>query len=148
MAAPTSRRDPAAAAAYGRRDNRHELRQARGALMIRSSLTLLPMPLDLSVTEAARLIGVSRARVYQRAGATASTPSRPIASATRDDVPLRGLAVARGRSLRIPLADALIWRAERAAQGLPVGPVPHGVAETPAPVEPASSVGLPSFRPF
>jgi hypothetical protein len=107
------------------------------------------MPLDLSVTEAARLIGVSRARVYQRARADETTASRPIASATRDDVPLRGLAVARGRSLRIPLADALIWRAERAAQGLPVGPVPHGTpVAAPELPEPASSVGLPSFRPF
>ena len=115
------------------------------------------MPLDLSVTEAARLIGVSRARVYQRAGATASTQSRPIATSTRDDVPLRGVAVARGRSLRIPLADAIIWRAERAAQGLPVGPLPHGTVviggdepinpAAPEPLEPAP-IGLPTFRTF
>ena len=110
------------------------------------------MPLDLSVTEAARLIGVSRARVYQRTGSPAATSSRPIASATRDDVPLRGVAVARGRSLRIPLADALIWRAERAAQGLPVGPMPHAAPSIPdAPSDQTpepSPVGLPSFRPF
>jgi hypothetical protein len=110
------------------------------------------MPLDLSVTEAARLIGVSRARIYQRANAMHTAKAgRHLPTETRSDVPLRGVAVSRGHQIRIPLADALIWRAERAAQGLPVGPLPHNVAEIPVaapdPAEPAP-VGLPTFRPF
>lgn len=110
-----------------------------------SPVTRLPMPLDLSVTEAARLIGVTRARVYQRARLPGvDGGGRPLASDLRTDVPLRGVGVSRGEQIRIPLADALVWRSERAAQGLPVGPLPESV--TPSDDPPA--VGMPSIRPF
>jgi hypothetical protein len=113
------------------------------------------MPLDLSVTEAARLIGVSRARIYQRTNAL-HREGRLLPTQTRTDVPLRGVAVQRGRQIRIPLADALVWRAERQAHGLPVGPMPHGVtledegivAHDLPTTEPEPVVGLPTFRPF
>jgi len=124
--------------------------------MIRAYPNLSPMPLDLSVTEAARLIGVSRARIYQRTNAL-HREGRLLPTQTRTDVPLRGVAVQRGRQIRIPLADAIIWRAERAAQGLPVGPLPHGTVviggdepvnpAAPEPLKPAP-IGLPTFRQF
>lgn len=87
-------------------------------------------PDDLSVSEAAILIGVSRARVYQRITGYAKDgkAGRPL------DVVVRTTnrpGTRLGRQIRIPLASALAWRAERQASGLTVGQL-H--AEPPAPV--------------
>jgi len=109
---------------------------------------------DLSVAEAARLIGVSRARVYQRISGNAGSwdAGRPIEVVIRAAVS-RG--VKNGRQLRVDVETALTWRAEREAAGLPVGPVPPALADYVIPVPPPppaiiplSAVGLPTVTPF
>lgn len=112
-------------------------------------------PAELSVTQAAKLIGVSRARVYQRITGEAGgwDAGRPLPAASR---PSEGRGTRNGRQLKIELDVALAWRAEREAAGQPVGPLPDALAEhatpTPPPVPPvapiAMPVGMPNFSPF
>jgi hypothetical protein len=111
---------------------------------------------DLSVLDVARLVGVSRARVYQRCIDPAAQNSRPLSSMQVLSNSVRG-----GMTRRIPIAAALAWRNERLASGDPVGPLPDWLAvRRSEPVEPLAvvasvvvepdppAVGLPVFRPF
>lgn len=116
---------------------------------------------DLSVAEAAKWIGVSRARVYQRITGYAGQgdAGQPL------DVVVRTThrpGTKMGRQFRVPIATALKWRAERQARGLPVGVIPDGVsleapaasvaavAPPPPPTPDVSDapVGMPTVSPF
>lgn len=117
------------------------------------------MPTDLSVIDAAALIGVSRARVYQR------VTGQPIHQAGR---PLDGLLRPARRPglkkdqlhLRVPLHAVLTWRAERVLAHEPVGDLPETLADAfatvlaqvraaqAAPASPPAVIGFPMFRPF
>lgn len=93
----------------------------------------------ISVALAARMVGVSTARVYQRIdpnGEGTRIPAITEQRATRDGRPM----VPR---FRLDLRDVLTWRAERLAQGLDVGPVPEGYTPEVTP-----AIGLPTARPF
>ena len=73
----------------------------------------------MPVAVAARLIGVSRARVYQRISGKAGTwtAGAPLAAT----IGKSGSKGARnGRQLRVSLSDALAWRAEREGKGHPI----------------------------
>ena len=74
---------------------------------------VVPVPRDLSVIETAALVGVSRARVYQRiTGFPDQGAGRPLA------------VVLQGGRQRIPIAEAMRWRQERLAASFAVGPWP------------------------
>lgn len=113
---------------------------------------------DLSVTEAAKLIGVSRARVYQRiTGYAGHGDAGAPLSVTVQDGPTR-------KKYRVPIAIALTWRAERQANHLPVGPIPeHLVPAVSSALQPitlapmhdadqpqviSTTVGMPGMAPF
>jgi hypothetical protein len=106
----------------------------------------------LSASETAQLVGVSRARVYQRLDGW-DLQSRAIASVAE---PSRHAYT--GVARRVPVAAALAWRTERLAAGAPVGPLPDWLAvrtsEPAAPVtvdapdDAPAPIGLPSLRPF
>jgi hypothetical protein len=110
---------------------------------------------DLSVAQAAKLVGVSRARVYQRITgyAGAGDSGRPIDALIRTT---NRPGTRLGRQFRVPLEAALEWRAERELQGLAVGPLPEGVtapvvSDDPHALPPDAQplpIGLPVFRPF
>jgi hypothetical protein len=71
------------------------------------------VPRDLSVIETATLVGVSRARVYQRiTGKPALGAGRPLP------------VTVSGGVQRVPIIEAMNWRMDRLAEGLPVGPLP------------------------
>lgn len=107
---------------------------------------------DLSVSEAAAYIGVTRARVYQRLTGYAGAwdAGRPLNSIVRDT----GRPGTRnGRQKRIAIEDALAWRTEREQAGLPVGPVTPTIlaalgAALNDPIATAPTVGLPAITPF
>lgn len=111
---------------------------------------------DLSVAETAKLVGVSRARVYQRITgyAGAGDSGRPIDALIRTT---HRPGTRLGRQMRIPVEAALAWRTERELAGYAVGPIPDGIT-TPPPVldDPHSlppdaqplPIGMPVFRPF
>ncbi|MCW5591029.1 MAG: hypothetical protein KIS74_02920 [Burkholderiales bacterium] len=74
----------------------------------------------LSVTLVSKLVGVSRSRVYQRIRGTHENAGRPLrASIETTNRP----GTRAGRQVLVALEDAIAWRAERALQGLPVGPL-------------------------
>ena len=113
------------------------------------------MPPELSVTAAAKIIGVSRARVYQRITGDAGgwdagrqLPAEVRASTSRGH---RG-----GKLYRIALDVALAWREERLAAGLEVGEVPPEYHHyIPGPKPPAipkipgtRPIGMPNLSPF
>jgi len=105
---------------------------------------------DLSVAETARIVGVSRARVYQRIADYDGDNARSLEAVTRES---KRPGTRDGRQLRIPIAVALSWRAEREAAGQIVGVVPPEVSDQllpPPPIPPSAEipVGLPAFRPF
>lgn len=121
------------------------------------------MSRDLTVAEAARIVGVSRARVYQRISGMAggwvagkpldATPKRSSNRGARD-----------GQQLTISVEDVMAWRAERMEAGADVGELPGHLAEweviLPPPQPPivpltakepppaAPAVGLPIVSPF
>lgn len=112
---------------------------------------------DLTVTEAAAMIGVSRARVYQRITGQAGTwaagkplPAILVRSTSRGSK--------NGRQMRVAFDLAMQWRQERLAAGLAVGPVPAMETgdDIPAPPakpsrvteEPAIPIGMPTVSPF
>ena len=120
--------------------------------------TRTPPPVtDLSVAEAATLIGVSRARVYQRITGYAGQgdAGQPLDVVVRTT---RRPGTKMGRQFRVPIQTAMAWRAERQANHLPVGPVPPAIAAAlstmppqpiaPAPDAPVGAVGLPSVSAF
>lgn len=101
---------------------------------------------ELSVTEAAKIIGVSRARVYQRI--TGDAGSRQLEASAR---PSKRRGHQKGKMLQIALDVVLTWRAERLAAGLEVGPIPPEYqTHEPIPKPPAIPpiVGLPNLSPF
>lgn len=108
----------------------------------------------LPVTVAAKLIGVSRARVYQRVtGASGGwSAGRPLeATAT----PSKGRGHRNGTQLKIALDVALAWRDERIAAGETVGEIPPeyldaAARHAPAPKPPTIPriVGMPNISPF
>lgn len=116
---------------------------------------------DLSVTETAALVGVSRARVYQRITgyAGAGDAGRAIDTVIRET---GRPGTRRGQQMRIPLAVALQWRTEREAAGQAVGEIPAEVQDQlviDPPLPPSLSggrtngvsgepVGMPAIRPF
>jgi hypothetical protein len=111
---------------------------------------------DLSVAETAKLVGVSRARVYQRITgyAGAGDSGRPIDALIRTT---NRPGTRLGRQMRVPLEAALDWRAERQLQDLPVGPLPDWYTESPEVLDDPRTlppdaqplpIGLPVFRPF
>jgi hypothetical protein len=113
----------------------------------------------MTVTEAAKMIGVSRARVYQRITGQAGTwdPGRPLPAIL---VRSTSRGARNGRQMRIDFALALEWRQERLTAGLEVGPIPAADPEdaVPAPPvmpskhdamdEPTVTIGLPTLTPF
>lgn len=108
------------------------------------------MAVELSVAQAAKLIGVSRARIYQRITGDAGgwDAGRPLEATPR---PSTGRGHRNGRTLKIALDVALAWREERQAAGLEVGPVPPEYLDAlPAPKPPAMPriVGMPNLSPF
>lgn len=108
------------------------------------------MAVEITVTEAAKLIGVSRARVYQRITGDAGgwDAGRPLEAMPR---PSTGRGHRNGRTLKIALDVALAWRDERQAAGLDVGPIPaHYLDELPAPKPPTMPriIGMPNLSPF
>ncbi len=105
------------------------------------------MSVEIAIADAARIIGVSRARVYQRARDAAAMSSRPLPVHNRAS---RARGIRDGRQWFLDLDDVLAWRAEREAAGLPVGPIPASIADhlvtAPPPIPPI--VGLPNLSPF
>ena len=80
---------------------------------------------DFSVAEAAKIIGVSRARVYQRiVGYPKKTSGRPITSIVRET---GRPGTKQGRQIRVPIAEVLQWRSERESSGFAVGELPNNV---------------------
>jgi hypothetical protein len=109
----------------------------------------------IGVVAAAKLIGVTRARVYQRINGTTGAeenmrPQTRLASV--QDVRIsRTTGKAQSITL-IPVAAAMQWRTERIAAGLPVGPmldnaapVVHAPSDEPGP---DGAVGIPSMRAY
>lgn len=108
------------------------------------------MAIELSVTAAAKIIGVSRARVYQRITGDAGTwdAGRPLEAVAR---PSNKRGHRNGKMFQIALEVVLEWRAERLAAGLDVGPVPpqyqsHEPIPKPPTIPPI--VGMPNLSPF
>ena len=108
----------------------------------------------LPIGAAATIIGVSRARVYQRVGQYHGwVPGKPLPSvpgATKRPGPTNST---HGKAqLLVQLSDVLAWRAEREAAGLAVGPLPDELAEhilpEPPPLPSPDVIGLPTFRPY
>lgn len=111
----------------------------------------------VGVSEAARIIGVSRARVYQRIAQPDGgwNPGRPLDAETG---PPMARGARDGKQLRVKLVDVLVWRHERETAGQPVGPLPvRPLPVIPAMLEPAitetanpsvSTIGLPAITPF
>lgn len=103
----------------------------------------------IGITQAARMIGVSRARMYQRITQQAGgwTPGRPFPAETGAPI---SAGARNGKQIRVALADVLAWRAEREAAGLPVGPIPDTLAEHIVPDPPTIPpiIGLPTISPF
>lgn len=105
---------------------------------------------EITVTEAAKIIGVSRARVYQRITGDAGSwdAGRPLPATVR---PSTGRGHRNGQTLRIALDVALAWREERQTAGLDVGEIPPKYLDyVPAPKPPAMPriVGMPNISPF
>ncbi len=114
---------------------------------------------DLTVTEAAKMVGVSRARVYQRITGQAGgwDPGRPLPAIL---VRSTSRGARNGRQMRVDFHLAMEWRQERLAAGLSVGPIPASDPEdaVPAPppmpakmtepTEPVVTIGLPVVSPF
>lgn len=108
----------------------------------------------VGIAEASRIVGVTRARVYQRvngvtgAGEDAPRAERIPSTQEAQLSPLTG----RSRSVTVvPLSAVLRWRADRIAAGLPVGTVPDGYGAPPVviAIEPSDEpVGLPSMRAY
>lgn len=99
---------------------------------------------DLSILEVAALVGVTKARVYQRlADLINPLPSlkRVVTQGTR--------AVT-----RVPIEAALAWRADRFEHGHAVGPAPLELLDqllVPPPpilIMPSIQIGLPRFTPY
>ena len=109
---------------------------------------------EMSVAAAARILGVSRQRVYQRiavaTGAADTEHGRPLEATVRAS---GGRGTRGGHQLRVELDIVLAWRAERVDAGLPVGPIPaqywRDVVPQPPeiPATPAFS-GIPNLNPF
>lgn len=106
----------------------------------------------VSVSAAARMVGVSTARVYQRISETAEGTRIPAVT-----VPMSSKGRELTPRLRVDIVTVLEWRREREVLGQEVGPVPTAYLTyvvplpppRPAPIEHApSSVGLPATRPF
>lgn len=109
----------------------------------------------MSVPDAARAIGVTPARVYQR-----------LSGKPRAGVPIIGSRVLdvsrKGKTprtvLHVDVVTVLQWRAQRLDAGEPVGPVPSAYIEHDVPPPPARptpnteavgmAVGMPTVRPF
>ena len=109
----------------------------------------------VGIAEAARIVGVTRARVYQRVnGVTGAGEGATRAGRLESVQELRmGKKGGQAHSVTvIPVAAVLQWRAERIASGLPVGPVPDGYGAPTAVIDAPSvaddSVGLPSVRAY
>lgn len=105
---------------------------------------------ELSVTAAAKIIGVSRARVYQRITGDAGSwdAGRRLEASAR---PSKSRGHRNGKMFQIALDVVLTWRAERLAAGLEVGPIPPEYqTHEPIPKPPAIPpiVGLPNLSPF
>jgi hypothetical protein len=108
---------------------------------------------DLSIPQVAALVGVTKARVYQRING--ETGAGEVARRA-GCLPSHQRALTPGARMvtRVPLDVALAWRAERMAQGHAVGEAPYELldqllAPPPVPTLPAPpSVGLPRFTPF
>jgi hypothetical protein len=114
---------------------------------------------DMTVTEAAKMIGVSRARVYQRITGQAGTwdPGRPLPAIL---VRSTSRGARNGRQMRVDFSLALEWRQERLAAGLEVGPIPAADPEDAVPAPPtmpaktdefempAMTIGLPTVTIF
>ena len=107
---------------------------------------------EVSVAAAARMIGVSRARVYQRVASAmtdAGNHSKPLDATIRA---AGGRGTRAGVQIRIELDVVMAWRDERIAAGLPVGAIPaqywRDVVPKPPeiPVQPFS--GMPNLNPF
>jgi len=86
------------------------------------------MSRHLTVPEAARIVGVSRARVYQRISGLAGgwVAGKPL-DATPKKSTNRGAR--EGKQLTISVEDVMAWRAERIEAGAEVGPLPPELAE-------------------
>lgn len=105
---------------------------------------------EIPVTAAAKMIGVSRARVYQRITGDAGSwdAGRPLEASVR---PSKSRGHRNGKMLQIALDVVLAWRAERLEAGLEVGPIPPEYqSHEPIPKPPAIPpiVGLPNLSPF
>ena len=105
------------------------------------------MSVEIAIADAARIIGVSRARVYQRVRDAAAMASRPLPAHTRAS---RARGNWGGKLWFLDIEDVLAWRAEREAAGLPVGPIPASIADhlVTAPPQIPPIVGMPNFSPF
>lgn len=106
----------------------------------------------VSVSAAARIVGVSTARVYQRISETAEGTRIPAVT-----VPVSSKGRELTPRLRVDIVTVLEWRREREVLGQEVGPVPPAYQAyvvplpppRPAPIEtPFGPVGLPATRPF
>ena len=110
-----------------------------------------PWPL-VPVAQAARMVGVSTARVYQRISESAEGTRIPAVVVPRQRSDGRELAP----RLRVDILTVLEWRRERELAGHEVGPVAPQFERFVVPVPPArptpaelvGSVGMPSTRPF
>lgn len=112
-------------------------------------MTALP---EMSVAAAARILGVSRQRVYQRIAVAAGGDGehgRPLEATVRAS---NGRGTRGGQQLRVELDIVLAWRAERVAAGLPVGPIPaqfwRDVVPLPPEIPAQPFSGLPNLNPF
>lgn len=121
------------------------------------------MSRHLTVPVAARIVGVSRARVYQRISGLAGgwVAGKPL-EATPKKSTNRGAR--EGKQLTISVEDVMAWRAERMEIGAEVGPLPAELADwevvLPPPLPPVipvtaedkrlqeSAVGIPIVTPF
>lgn len=108
-------------------------------------MTTAPHEPDLSILEVAALVGVTKARVYQRL----ADPTDPLPSVKR--------SVTQGTRAvtRVPIEAALAWRADRLKHGHAVGEAPLELLDQllvppPAPIliMPSIQIGLPRFTPF
>jgi hypothetical protein len=106
-------------------------------------------PQYLSPSEVAEIVGVSKARVHQR---ITGEPRDTSGTALDAELVRTGLTT----RYRVPVDAALAWRAERAAQGLAVGPLSNELlaadrermARQMRTTTQAAPIGLPIIRPF
>jgi hypothetical protein len=120
------------------------------------------MSRHLTVPEVARIVGVSRARVYQRISGLAGSwvAGKPL-DATPKKSNNRGAR--EGKQLTISVEDVMTWRAERLEAGAEVGSLPPDLADweviLPPPQPPIvpvtaddkrqePAVGIPILTPF